>query len=195
MTDILIAAASYFIGCIPSAYLFGRLFKKTDIRNVGTGNVGAMNTFKNIGFLPGLLTLFADMAKGAGVFYIAYLFGNLSFLPILCAIIVITGHNYNIFMGFKGGKGLGCVVGILLVINPVSVLMVFGVVGLLILILKDTDTASAFGLFDLPVILALLTNNWTLFTGGAIISVLIFAKYFPEVRDYVQKRKRREESL
>ncbi|MCX5996556.1 MAG: glycerol-3-phosphate acyltransferase [Chloroflexi bacterium] len=113
---------SYFLGSIPSAYLVGRAFKGIDIRQVGSHNMGAMNTFYIIGFWPGMLVLASDVCKGILAVLLAYLISTYLFVvagnmvvPVEMAagIAVIAGHNFPVFLKFKGGKGGATAIGIL----------------------------------------------------------------------------------
>ncbi len=113
---------SYLLGSIPSAYLVGRAFKGIDIRQVGSHNMGAMNTFYAIGFWPGMLVLASDVCKGILSLWFAYLVATYLFVvpgnmvvPVEMAagIAVIAGHNFPVFLKFKGGKGGATAIGIL----------------------------------------------------------------------------------
>ncbi len=141
---ILIALISYLIGSIPTAYLIVKKFTGQDIRKVGSGNVGAMNTvraIKNAGkgklAIAGfLLVLIIDMAKGVlAVFLAQKLAGSqLSLALIISTFFVVLGHNYSVFLKFSGGRGAACLIGILLYLNIFS-LMVWGLPSLLFPIL------------------------------------------------------------
>ena len=113
---------SYLIGSIPSAYLVGRAFKGVDIRKVGSHNMGAMNTFYAIGFWPGMLVLASDVCKGILAVLLAYLIAAYLFvvagnmvIPVEMAagVAVIAGHNFPVFLNFKGGKGGATAIGVL----------------------------------------------------------------------------------
>ncbi len=113
---------SYLIGSIPSAYLVGRAFKGVDIRQVGSHNMGAMNTFYAIGFWPGMIVLVSDVCKGIVSLLFAYLIATYLFVvagnmvvPVEMAagIAVIAGHNFPVFLKFKGGKGGATAIGVL----------------------------------------------------------------------------------
>jgi acyl phosphate:glycerol-3-phosphate acyltransferase len=119
--------ASYLIGSIPSAYLIGRGFKGVDIRQVGSHNMGAMNTFYVIGFWPGMLVLLCDIGKGMIALLLAFLIGVYLFsipaylvipLEMVAGVIVIAGHNFPVFLKFKGGKGGATAIGVLAFIVP-----------------------------------------------------------------------------
>lgn len=112
---------SYIIGSMPTAYIFGKLVKGIDIRNFGSGNMGATNAYRVLGRAPGILVLILDILKG----FIAVLFvGNLvashtqvfreEVQRILLGVSSITGHNWTVFLNFKGGKGIATTFGVLI---------------------------------------------------------------------------------
>jgi glycerol-3-phosphate acyltransferase PlsY len=116
---------SYLIGSIPTAYIFGRLFKGIDIRKYGSGNVGATNVFRVIGRLPGIIVLVIDILKGLlCVTYVASAFLYIAPLTrpelyrVLTGLTVILGHNWTVFLKFKGGKGVATSAGVVIGLIP-----------------------------------------------------------------------------
>jgi acyl phosphate:glycerol-3-phosphate acyltransferase len=112
---------SYLIGSLPTAYLFGRILKGIDIRKVGSGNVGATNALRVLGKGPGIMVLFLDILKGfLAVVFLGNYFTNKPILfqehnlLIIMGLCCICGHNWNIFLRFKGGKGIAVSFGVLL---------------------------------------------------------------------------------
>ncbi|MDP3041311.1 MAG: glycerol-3-phosphate 1-O-acyltransferase PlsY [Candidatus Omnitrophota bacterium] len=131
---------SYLIGSIPTAYLFGRILKGIDIRKVGSGNVGATNALRVLGRGPGITVLIIDILKGLIVVsllgdYFKYkeILWQVQNLRIIMGLCCICGHNWTIFLQFKGGKGiaasLGVLLGLALRINGLNI-----VIGILITI-------------------------------------------------------------
>jgi len=118
---VISAIISYLLGCIPSAYMVGKAFKGVDIRQIGSHNMGAMNTFYTIGFWPGMLVLAIDVSKGILALTLSYLAAILLQVPpnmvvpveMVAGIFVIAGHNFPVFLKFKGGKGGATAIGIL----------------------------------------------------------------------------------
>ncbi len=118
---VISAIISYLLGCIPSAYMVGRTFKGVDIRQVGSHNMGAMNTFYTIGFWPGMLVLAIDVSKAMVALTLSYWAAILLQVPsnmvvpveMVAGIFVIAGHNFPVFLKFKGGKGGASAIGIL----------------------------------------------------------------------------------
>ena len=100
------AVLAYLIGSIPVAYIFGRVLKNLDIREHGSGNMGATNAFRVLGKGPGMLVLILDVIKGIiPVTVIANLFGlGDSLSLVIIAIASVAGHNWTVFLNFRGGK-------------------------------------------------------------------------------------------
>lgn len=116
---------SYLIGSLPTAYIFGKVLKGVDIRHFGSGNVGATNTFRVIGKLPGIIVLIVDIIKGyICVAYIADFFMYASpvarpeLYRVFAGMAVIAGHNWPLFLKFKGGKGVATSAGVVIALIP-----------------------------------------------------------------------------
>ena len=118
---------SYLIGSIPTGYLVGRAFKGVDIRQIGSHNMGAMNTFYTIGFWPGMLVLACDVGKGSVALLLTFLTASYLFpipaylvIPIemVSGVAVIAGHVFPLFLKFRGGKGGATAIGVLAFIVP-----------------------------------------------------------------------------
>ncbi len=122
MTRIFIALIlSYLTGSIPTAYIFGKITKRIDLRQYGSGNLGATNAFRVLGKRIGATVLILDILKGlmAVLFSKTYFYSKVSGVSenlFLClmALAVVSGHNWTIFLGFKGGKGIATSFGVLI---------------------------------------------------------------------------------
>jgi glycerol-3-phosphate acyltransferase PlsY len=98
--------SGYLLGSIPGAYIIAKLSKGVDIRKVDTGNVGAASTLRAIGVWQGIVAGLIDIAKGSAAIFIAQMMG-VSILWILGAgFAAYLGHNYPVYLGFKGGQGV-----------------------------------------------------------------------------------------
>ena len=114
---ILAAVIGYLFGNIPSGVLIARIYGIGDIRKHGSGNTGTTNVLRTLGWLPSVLTLVGDCLKG----YVACLIGKaLCGDPgmLLAGLGAILGHDFPVFMGFKGGKGIATSLGLIIAINP-----------------------------------------------------------------------------
>ena len=120
-----ILLVAYLIGSIPFAYIAGRI-RGIDIRKTGSGNIGGMNTLSSVGILAGILVTIADIGKGTLVAWLAVKFtGSHPFVPLLAVVAAIVGHNWMVFIGFKGGKGISTLIGALLFLSPLSILWLY----------------------------------------------------------------------
>jgi glycerol-3-phosphate acyltransferase PlsY len=131
----------YILGSIPFAYIIGRLKKGVDIRETGGGNIGALNVYRNVGPIYGLSALAADIGKGAMAVVIASWL-DLS-LPWICVagFAAVLGHNWPVFLKFRGGKGAATVLGVLLAFMPVPLLIAGGLVLVFIAITSNVRLA------------------------------------------------------
>ena len=107
---------AYLIGSIPVAYIFGRMVKGIDIREHGSGNMGATNAFRVLGRGPGTAVLILDIIKGIiPVTLLANAFGLGDALSlVIISVAAVAGHNWTVFLGFKGGKGMATSLGVLI---------------------------------------------------------------------------------
>ncbi|OGW49831.1 MAG: hypothetical protein A2078_03405 [Nitrospirae bacterium GWC2_57_9] len=109
---------SYLIGAVPFGILFSRLFSKVDVRTVGSGNIGATNVLRAAGKKAAVLTLLADCLKGVlPVLAAAFIF-QADWVTVLCGAAAVLGHNFPVYLGFKGGKGVATSYGVVLAIAP-----------------------------------------------------------------------------
>ncbi|HET6527356.1 MAG TPA: glycerol-3-phosphate acyltransferase, partial [Balneolaceae bacterium] len=133
---------SYLVGSIPSSIWVGKLVKGVDIREHGSGNAGATNTFRLLGWKPGVMVLAIDFFKGFSSSYwisqLAYHIGSGPvalfdfwdvdpFLRIVCGVVAVIGHMFPIYANFEGGKGMATAAGMLCGIEPVSVALTFAI--------------------------------------------------------------------
>jgi glycerol-3-phosphate acyltransferase PlsY len=134
LTFLLLVVIAYFLGSIPFGLIFARLFAKRDIREVGSGNIGATNVTRVAGPLPGILTLLFDAAKGwLAVVIAARATNHDSTSMMVAAIAALFGHCYPIWLRFRGGKGIATGLGVFTALAPfagLSALAVFIIVAL-----------------------------------------------------------------
>lgn len=128
INGLLVFVISYLIGSLPTAIIAGRLQKKIDIRDYGSGNAGATNVLRVLGWKTALIVLVIDMLKGfIPVFWLAPLIhqspDTLIYVQIISALGAICGHVWTIFAGFKGGKGVGTSAGVFMGLAPIPLLV------------------------------------------------------------------------
>jgi glycerol-3-phosphate acyltransferase PlsY len=165
--------AAYLIGAIPMGYFMARIFKGVDIRDQGSGNVGATNVLRSVGKLPAIITLIFDISKGAIVVLLigGYAYKFIDFLDqdfyrCLLGLVAILGHIWPVFLKFKGGKGVATTIGVMAVISPMTLALSLIVWIICFSITSYVSVASlAFGV-ALPTAAAIL---------GQPLYVIIFA--------------------
>lgn len=114
MEYILPVLISYLLGSVSFSFLMGKWYKKIDIRKHGSGNAGATNTLRVLGLGPALLVLALDVGKGILAVWIGKWLGDEElWIPVASGLAVIAGHNWPIFFGFRGGKGIATTIGVL----------------------------------------------------------------------------------
>lgn len=156
MLNIFLIILSYLLGSIPFGYIFTNIFSDKNILEVGWRKTSGSNVFKNIGFVPGLLTALFDIFKGYVVIRLAQYLGVPDLVQALCGVAAVTGHNWSLFLKFNGGRGIGTFGGVLWAFNPVlfqiSLFLVvsFGIlwnasIGTILALITTIVYADAFG--------------------------------------------------
>src|SRR5216683_2467046 len=122
-TLIGVPIAGYLLGSIPFGLLFTKLFRGGDVRQSGSGNIGATNVARVAGPLPGILTLLFDAAKGAAAVWLAARFSNENAMwMIIAALAALFGHCFPVWLKFRGGKGVATAAGAFLMLSPLALL-------------------------------------------------------------------------
>ena len=152
---VLVFVPSYGIGAIPSSYIVGKVFHGIDLREHGSRNLGAANTYRVLGPKSAVPVLLFDILKGfVAVRYFAGFGGNSFIFPLLAAFVVVLGHNYSIFVRFGGGKGVATTAGAFLALVPYAVVMSFVLWIAVLLLFRIVSVASMAGaIFLAPAIL------------------------------------------
>jgi glycerol-3-phosphate acyltransferase PlsY len=118
LITILAIILSYFLGAIPFGLIFTKIFSDVDVRSIGSGNIGATNVLRASGKKAAILTLLADTLKGfLPVLIVQHLF-NAEATTVLSGVAAILGHNFPIYLKFKGGKGVATSYGVMLAVAP-----------------------------------------------------------------------------
>jgi len=117
-------AIAYLVGSIPFGWLMGKLFFKEDIRQAGSGNIGATNALRRFGTVPGIIVLLLDMLKGFAVAWVAKdVFGAGSYWIPIAGAMTIIGHMFPLWLNFKGGKGVATAAGVFIALTLWPVLI------------------------------------------------------------------------
>lgn len=196
MLRILLAIAiSYIIGSVPTAYIFVRIIKGVDIRKFGSGNVGATNALRLLGRGWGVTILFLDIIKGflPVVVLGSILAAKINFtqeqnLFIIIGLSAICGHNWTIFLNFKGGKGVATTLGVLLGL-ALKIPGLNFVLGLTILIWFVTffiariiSFSSVLAAVSFPILAVIFRQSSLIILLGILLSVFIILRHKPNIK-------------
>ena len=190
---ILAAVIGYLVGTIPSGVLIGRLFGVEDIRRHGSGNSGTTNVLRTLGWLPSVLTLVCDVLKG----YIPCLIGRWlcgdagMLLGGLCAIL---GHDFPVFMGFKGGKGIATSLALIIAINPWLALAELVTEIVVVAITRYMSVASIITAIAFPVFTAIICRGHQSYGLFVLFSTMAAALALFQHRGNIQRLIRGEEN-
>ena len=187
MENLTIGIISYLMGSIPFGFILTKIFLKKDIREIGSGNIGATNALRTGNKVIGYATLILDISKAIiPVIYTKINFPELIFVASLCAFL---GHVFPIWLKFKGGKGVATYVGILFSIHILFGL-IFAISWLITFVLtKYSSLSSLIGSLSLPAYL-LITGQ----TNNVIFFIIMFVLIFFTHRENVKRLKNKEES-
>jgi glycerol-3-phosphate acyltransferase PlsY len=164
-----IALVAYLLGSIPFGLIFGRAIAHVDIRKYGSGNIGATNVLRTLGLKAGIPTLIMDLAKAALAVWVGMLvLGDESLVmygldvhvqaaQAVSALMAVVGHNWSIYLKFKGGKGVATFIGGLLVINPIVAIIGAGIGIVVVLATRYVSLGSILGSLAVLVIIGALT--------------------------------------
>ena len=190
---LLTLALAYLLGSIPFGYLLVLLFRKQDIRETGSGNIGATNVARSGAKFLGILTLALDLLKGFVAVRIAHHLapgasGHPSALMMAAAVVAVLGHVYPVWLGFKGGKGVASALGVFLAFAPWAGLASFTIFVLLVLITRYVSLASIIASAVIPIFAMLTVPDRSpafLFTIF-FLPVLVIAKHYANIRRLLQ---------
>ena len=187
MDIFLIGISAYLMGSIPFGFILTKIFLKKDIREIGSGNIGATNALRTGNKIIGYSTLVLDILKAvAPVIYVKIFYQDFLYIASLCAFL---GHVFPIWLKFKGGKGVATYVGILFAIN-----IYFGIIFSIswfvtFFISKYSSLSSLVGAASIPIYLLILTQF-----DQAIFFVIMFVLIFFTHRENIKRLKNKEET-
>jgi len=145
---------SYLLGSIPFGYLVGKYLKNVDIRERGSGNIGTANAFRVMGAKYAILVLIGDCLKGFLAVFLArrlLIIDNISFYLII-GLFAIIGHNWSIFLKFKGGKGIATTYGVVFAFYPIISLSSALIWGIIVITIKIASLGSIISVFSMLIL-------------------------------------------
>ena len=173
----LLVVVAYLVGSIPFGMVVSKIFdREIDLRNVGSGNIGATNVARTLGKGAGILTLLLDVGKAVLVFAVARLVMGASTETWFALIggAVFLGHVFPVYLRFKGGKGVATALGVVAFLSPVVALSLLALFVLVVLFTKYVSLGSLCAAAWLPVIMAFLEMSRSYICMAILISCVVF---------------------
>ena len=172
---------AYLIGSIPTAVWWGKRYYGIDVREFGSGNAGATNTFRVLGKKAGIPVLLIDIVKGTVAVLLAhfspFIFDSNEFvnLELGLGIAALVGHVFPVFAGFRGGKGVATILGVVICLTPITSLLVLAVFLIVLLATRYVSLASMTAGLSFPIFLnvVLKNQNQTLLVFSIFVAVLL----------------------
>ncbi len=171
--SVIAVVSGYLLGSFPSAYIAAQVVKGKDIREIGEGNMGALNALRGVGLVPGLLVLATDVLKGIGAVVLARWLGVPLVIAFFAGLAAVAGHSWPVFHHFKGGRGGATAYGVLAGFAPLP-----GVIGFFIMLLTMVFTSNArlslmAGFVAMPILMWLFGLNWAVVVFAIVLPLLL----------------------
>lgn len=173
MDFVVFGIIAYLLGSIPTSVWLGKSYYGIDVREHGSKNAGATNTFRILGQKPGIIVLFIDILKGATAVLLPYFFlqykidyERLIQIQLLTAILAILGHVFPLFANFKGGKGVATSLGIIIGIHPPAAGICLGVFLVVFILSKYVSLGAIITAISFPLLIIFLFNVDSIWLRG-----------------------------
>ncbi len=183
VNGIIALIIAYLLGSIPSAYIITRFLTGVDIRQLGGGNVGARNVFREVGLRAAIPVAIFDIGKGAAAVAIAHWVLSVSPLFVLLAgLAAVAGHMWSIYLKFTGGNGLATTIGVLSVIMTRELLVALALIPVFIVITRNTVLSVNISLLSVPVSVWFLEKTWLLVAFSIVLAIMLVLNFLPTAR-------------
>ena len=182
----IIMIGGYLIGSISPSYLLGKWLRGIDLRHCGSGNVGATNAFRVLGPAPGIIALILDAAKGVLAVLLATAIWRqtyqLEVVRIFGGLAAICGHNWTIFLKFKGGKGVATSAGVIGALVPLVVIILILTFVAIVFLTRYISLASMTVAILLPILVWLREGKGIITYVSILVAIFILVRHIPNLR-------------
>jgi acyl phosphate:glycerol-3-phosphate acyltransferase len=187
---LVLAAAGYLLGSIPVAWLVARLAAGEDLRRLGSGNVGVMNTALSVHRWAGLVVFAAELAKGVLAVAAARVLGGSELAVGVTALATIIGTRYPIWLRGHGGRGNSAALGALALISALTLAIMAAIYLAARALMRSSFLAMRASLLLLPPVFGLVTQSWWWVLFGACFSLVFLSNHHPETDDHLRIKAR-----
>lgn len=191
MNIVIAFIISYLLGAIPFGYIFTDLLMNKDVREYGSGNVGATNVTRVLGLNYGLIVGILDILKGfTAVWLVQTLIvpGAGNYIYLVAGLLAIIGHNWSIFLKFSGGKGVATTTGVILKLMPMSFLVFVGAWLAVVFLTKYVSLASIMAALSVPISSYFINNSNHIIIFTIIYLLLIVFTHRSNIKRLIQGR-------
>ncbi len=178
----LILLFAYLLGSVPFGYLIGRYFGKTDIRKQGSGNIGATNVLRVMGWRAALPVFILDMFKGFLPVIIARTYTEEPAIVLTAGMLALIGHSFPVFLKFRGGKAAATAIGVLLAISGWVTLALFAGAALVLILTRIVSLASMAGALLVPFLFWIFGYGLPYIIFGLAVAVLVIARHHSNIK-------------
>ena len=200
LQNVLLVIVAYLLGSVPTSVWIGRAFFDLDIREHGSGNAGTTNTFRIMGSKAGIVVFIIDVLKGwlavnliqISDFYVPQT-GDFINVQLMFGLAALIGHIFPVYVGFKGGKGVATLFGIVLAIHPYAALISLGIFAIALIITGYVSLSSMIGGIAFPILIIVVYNvtAMSLIIFSLVISVLLLFTHQKNIERLISKQESR----
>jgi len=177
---------AYLLGSFPTAYIIGKWRKGVDIREVGVGNMGAANVFREIGPWEGILCWAGDVAKGSAAILVAQTLGVSPPWVFAAGVAALLGHSFPVYIGFRGGKGAATTMGIFLVLTPIPMAITFAILAIPYIFVRRIFVAMCIVAPFLPILIWFLEYSTALVIYSIVLLIFMGLRNLPSPKQLRQ---------
>lgn len=182
---------SYLIGSISFSYLISKKIAGIDIRSHGSGNAGATNTLRVLGKGPGIAVLILDAGKGLLAMGITHVLTGDPLAYAVSGLFAIAGHNWPIFFGFRGGKGIATTLGVSLGFSPLAFLIAAVTAVVTIYVTRYVSLGSLLLVTILPIVMYLLDKPASFVWTSLILAIFAYIRHYDNIRNLLSGKERK----
>lgn len=177
----LILIAAYLIGSLPFGYILTRAAAGTDIRSEGSGNTGATNVLRIIGWKAALPVFLLDMIKGTAAVLLARSLSDILTVPLIAGFFAMLGHSFPIYLGFRGGKAAATAIGVLAALSIPVLAALVALAGTILAVTRYVSLASILGSLSLPLLFLLFNYDLPYIMFGLAAACLVTARHHENI--------------
>lgn len=179
-------AAAYLLGAVPFGYILSRHFYKTDIRRQGSGNIGATNVLRILGWRAALPVFLLDFAKGAVAVILARAFNSDEAVYLTAGFLAMVGHSFPVYLRFRGGKAAATGIGVMTVVSWPLTLALIAIAGLILVLTRYVSVASMSGSLAVPLLFLIFGYDLPYVLFGLAMALLVVARHHSNISRLLQ---------